>query len=76
MSMKGSGLGLDVLKRMQPERDLNGTWVIFDVMHCITTGWLMFSAHVYDITIELCVQFSLASSWPKIVNLARLLGGR
>jgi hypothetical protein len=33
---------------MKPGNDLFGTWVMFDVMHQITTGWLIFSAHNHD----------------------------
>jgi hypothetical protein len=39
---------VDLLKQMKPGNDLLGTWVMFDIMHQITTGWLTFSAHVYD----------------------------
>jgi hypothetical protein len=46
MSTKGAGSGVDLLKRMKPENELFGTWVMFDIMHQITTGWLTFSAHV------------------------------
>ena len=48
MSVKGHGSGLDILRRMKPGGSLEGTWVMFDVMHRITKDWLTFSAHVYD----------------------------
>jgi hypothetical protein len=48
MSLKGLGLDVDLLQRMQPGKHLFGTWVMFNVMYQITTNWLTFSAHVYD----------------------------
>jgi hypothetical protein len=44
---------------MKPGNDLFGTCVMFDVMHQITTGWLTFSAHVYDHNYQaLCTIFT------------------
>lgn len=53
----------------------------FDVMHCITTRWLTFSAHVYDHNVQaLCTIFtcklkfeycsSLAIVWRLMVEVA------
>ena len=46
--VKGLGFGLDLLKRMPPDEDLERTWIMFDVMHQIKDGWLTLSAHVHD----------------------------
>lgn len=81
MSVKGPGSGLSILERMQKNRSLEGAWVSFDVMHRITSGWLTFSAHVYDHNIRaLCTIFtcelksedaeSLATAWRLMVGVA------
>jgi hypothetical protein len=85
MSSKGAGSGVDLLKRMRPGNDLFGTWVMFDVMHQITTGWLTFSAHIYDHNYRaLCTIFtckllakdadSCKIAWTKMIEIARESG--
>lgn len=63
MSTKGPGSRLDILRRMSYAGSyggpLEGSWVSFDVMHRIHTGWMTFSAHVYDHNIRaLCTIFT------------------
>lgn len=59
---------------------LEGWWVSFDVMHGIYTGWLVFSAKVYDHNIPtLCTIFmcelkskcasSLATTWRLMLDV-------
>ena len=85
MLVKGHGSGLDLLKRMRPGEDLEGTWVMFDVMHRIKDGWLTLSAHVYDhnyralCTIWTCElkaenQESCEIAWEKMIEVARFYG--
>jgi hypothetical protein len=85
LSVKGPGSGVDLLRRMQPGKDLFGTWVMFDVMHQITTDWLTFSAHVYDHNYRaLCTIFtcelmaedwaSCEIAWRKMISVAREFG--
>lgn len=82
MSIKGSGSDLDILRRMKTRGSLEGSWVSFDVMHRIHSGWLTFSAHVYDHNIRaLCTIFtcelksecaaSLATAWRLMLDVAR-----
>lgn len=81
MSVKGRGSGVDLLEQMQKGRPLFGAWVSFDVMHRVTTGWLTFSAHVYDHNYRaLCTIFtcklrakdaaSLEIAWRLMVEIA------
>jgi hypothetical protein len=85
MLVKGHGSGLDLLKRTRPGEDLDGTWVMFDVMHQIKDGWLTLSAHVYDhhycalCTIFTCElkaenQQSCKIAWMKMFDVAQMYG--
>ncbi|CAM6102386.1 unnamed protein product [Calypogeia fissa] len=87
MTTYGTGSGVDILKRMQPGGSLDGTWVIFDVMHRCTGGWLTFSAHTYDhhlwalsmiFTCELKTQDpeSQETAWRLMVDIAKRHGVR
>lgn len=82
MSVKGPGSGLDLLRRMQLGGSLDGAWVMFDVMHRCTKGWLTFSAHVYDHNFRaLCTIFtcelrgedagSLEKAWTLMIDVAK-----
>jgi hypothetical protein len=82
MSVKGAGSGVDFVQRMGPGEDLFGTWVMFDVMHKNTTGWLKFSAHIYDHHYwALCTIFmrklmakdaaSCKIAWRQMIDVAR-----
>ena len=49
MSTKGPGSGVDLVRRMQKDGDLENSWVMSDVMHrCLDRNWCTMSAHVYD----------------------------
>jgi hypothetical protein len=85
MTEKGQGSGLDILRQMQPGGPLQGAWVMFDVMHRITTGWLTFSAHVYDHHYRsLCTIFtcelmsedaeSQETAWREVISVAEEKG--
>lgn len=59
MSTKGPGLGVDILRRIKVGGPLEGSWVSFNGMHRIYSGWLTFSAHIYDHNIRaLCTIFT------------------
>ena len=85
MTEKGDGSGVDILRRMQKGGPLEGTWVMFDVMHRINTGWLTFSAHVYDHNYRgLCTIFtcelmsedaeSQETAWREMISVAKEKG--
>lgn len=48
MSVKGSGSGLALIRRMQKGGDLEHCWMMTDVMHRCSDGWLTMTAAVYD----------------------------
>ncbi|CAM6084792.1 unnamed protein product [Calypogeia fissa] len=87
MTTNGTGSGVDILKRMEPGGSLDGGWVMFDIMHRCTGGWLTFSAHIYDhhlralstiFTCELKAQDaeSQETAWRLMVDIAKRHGVR
>ncbi|CAM6082218.1 unnamed protein product [Calypogeia fissa] len=48
MTTHGTGSGVDILRRMQLGGSLEGAWLMFDIMHRCTRGWLMLSVKCYD----------------------------
>ena len=53
MSKIGSGSGVDLVRRMQPGRDLEHAWIIFDQVKRVT-NWTTMACNVYDATYQ-CV---------------------
>ena len=47
MSEVGPGSGVDLVKRMQVEGDLQDTWIMFDHVKRVR-GWTTMACHVYD----------------------------
>lgn len=73
MSTKGWGCGLYLLQQMLPGGSLEGTWVMFDVMHRIIGPWLTFSAHVHDHNYQsLCTIFTCKLQSEDHISLEKL----
>ena len=53
MSEIGSGSGVDLVRRMQPGKDLKHAWIMFDHVKRVT-NWTTMACHVYDVTYQ-CV---------------------
>ena len=45
MSKVGAGSGMDLVRRMQPGRNLEHTWIIFDHVKFVT-NWTTMACHV------------------------------
>ncbi|CAM6092130.1 unnamed protein product [Calypogeia fissa] len=74
MTTKGSGSRVDILRRMQPGGSLDGAWIMFDVMHRCTRGWLTLSAHIYDHHLRALSTIFTCELKPKIRNHKQLPG--
>ena len=68
MSIDCSGSGVDLVKRMQPERDLQDCWIMFDHVKRME-NWTTMASHVYNnkyckvMTIAICdLQFEEAEA--------------
>ncbi len=59
MSINGVGNGVSLVTRMQPSKDLQNTWIMFDHVKCVV-GWTTMVCHVYNpayckmMTITIC----------------------
>ncbi len=59
MSINGVKSGISLVTQMQPARDLQNTWIMFDHVKCVV-GWTIMACHVYDpmyckvLTISIC----------------------
>ena len=49
MSEVGPGSGIDLVKRMQPDKDLENAWMMFDHVKRVRQ-WTTMACHVYDST--------------------------
>ena len=63
MSEVGPGSGVDLIRRMQPGRDLEHAWIMFNHVKCVT-NWTTMASHVYDATYQrvmiiACCDFSI-----------------
>ncbi|CAM6096679.1 unnamed protein product [Calypogeia fissa] len=87
MTTQGTGSRVDILRRMQPGGSLKGAWLMFDIMHRCTGGWLTLNSHIYDhhlpalstiFTCELKAQDpeSQETAWRLMVDVASRNGVR
>jgi hypothetical protein len=78
---KGPWLWIRFFYKNKPGGKFFGAWVIFDVVRWVTTGWLTFSAYVYDHHYcALCTNFvckimaenapSQQIAWIKMIDVA------
>jgi hypothetical protein len=58
MSEDGPGSGVDLVTRMQPGRDLDKRWIMFDHLNRVR-GWTTMSCYVYDS--EMCRLMTIAT---------------
>ncbi|KAL3702120.1 hypothetical protein R1sor_020142 [Riccia sorocarpa] len=48
MATVGPGSGVNLVNRMRPGGNLEGAWVMWNVMYRIDSGWCTMGIHVYD----------------------------